>query len=90
LWDVPLGMEHPNKCFAVTAANGVLIVLDDEGTLYTANASPDGFKEIAHCDVLRGANLRIGRIFWTPPVLCNAKIYSRNARGDLVCIDVSK
>jgi outer membrane protein assembly factor BamB len=89
MWDVPLGPNGQNKCFSLTAANGTLVVLDDQGTLYTAQASPEGFKEIAHCDVLQGASVRL-RLFWTPPVLCNAKIYCRNTRGDLVCIDVSK
>jgi len=73
---------------SLSAANDILIVLDDIGTLYTANASPEGFKEIARCDVLKGASRP--RAFWTPPVLCNAKIYCRNLAGDLVCIDVSR
>jgi outer membrane protein assembly factor BamB len=73
---------------SLSAANDILIVLDDTGTLYTANASPEGFKEIARCDVLKGASRP--RAFWTPPVLCNAKIYCRNLAGDLVCIDVSR
>jgi outer membrane protein assembly factor BamB len=87
-WDEPLGPNRGSKSFPLTAANGVLIVLDDEGTLYTAQASPEGFKEIARCDVLQSAVTP--RVFWTPPVLCNAKIYCRNFTGDLVCIDVSK
>ncbi|MCX7031063.1 MAG: PQQ-binding-like beta-propeller repeat protein [Spirochaetes bacterium] len=73
---------------SLAAANGTLIVLDGWGTLYTAEASPERFKEIARCDVLQGASKP--REFWTPPVLCNAKIYCRNFSGDLVCIDVSK
>ena len=74
--------------FTLAAANGILLVLDDEGTLYAAEASPEGFKEITRCDVLLGSTTP--RRFWTPPVLCNAKIYCRNFGGDLVCIDVSK
>ena len=50
-------------------------------------AIPEGFKVIASCDVLQGE--KKPRVFWTPPVLCNAKIYCRNFAGDLVCIDVS-
>ena len=80
--------EGEHECLTLTAANGTLIILDDQGTSRTAEASPEGFKEIARCDVLQGANK--SRQFWTPPVLCNAKIYCRNFAGDLVCIDVSK
>jgi outer membrane protein assembly factor BamB len=82
-----LGSSRQYKSFSLIAANGILIVLDDEGMLYTAEASPDGFKPIAHCDVLQGAAKP--RLFWTTPVLCNEKIYCRNFDGDLVCIDVS-
>ncbi len=89
LWEEML--VEPGKTLtqiSLTAAGGILIVLDVQGTLYTAKASPEGFKEIARCDVLKGASGP--RKFWTPPVLCNAKIYCRNYAGDLVCIDVSR
>jgi outer membrane protein assembly factor BamB len=88
MWEEAFGPRTQNKSVSLAAANGVLIVLDDKGTLYTAAASPDGFREIARCDVLTGEHR--SRLFWTPPVLCNAKIYCRSASGDLVCIDVSR
>jgi hypothetical protein len=34
--------------------------------------------------------VRRPRVFATPPVLCDGKIYCRSYAGDLVCIDVSK
>jgi len=46
------------------------------------------YKEISSADVLDGE--KKPRNFWTPPVLCNGRIYCRNYAGDLVCIDVSK
>ena len=88
MWEEKFGPSRMDKAFSLTVANGTLILLDDRGTLYTATASPEGFKEIARCDVLQGASKP--RLFWTPPVLCNAKIYCRNFGGDLVCIDVSR
>jgi outer membrane protein assembly factor BamB len=89
LWEELLpDSEKRIQQISLAAANGILIVLDVLGTLYTVKASPEGFKEIARCDVLQGAS-KHGK-FWTPPVLCNAKIYCRNFSGDLVCIDVSK
>lgn len=83
------GPVRAKKHFSLTAANGTLIILDDLGTLYTAEASPAGYREIARCDVLQGRDTLI-RLFWTPPVLCNARIYCRNYAGELVCIDVRK
>jgi outer membrane protein assembly factor BamB len=83
------GPLRAKKHFSLTAANGTLIILDDLGTLYTAEASPAGYREIARCDVLQGMDVMI-RLFWTPPVLCNARIYCRNYAGELVCIDVRK
>jgi outer membrane protein assembly factor BamB len=87
VWEEP-GERREGKMLALTAANKTLVILDDRGTLSTAAASPEGFEEIARCDVLAGAAR--SRQFWTPPVLCNAKIYCRNFAGDLVCIDVHK
>jgi outer membrane protein assembly factor BamB len=88
IWEERFGKDYQNKSLSLTAASGTLIIMDDKGTLRTARASPDGYQEIASCDVLLGASR--ARCFWTPPVLCNAKIYCRNYAGDLVCIDVSR
>jgi outer membrane protein assembly factor BamB len=70
------------------AADGKLIVLNEKGMLYTAEASPSGFSPISKCDVLMGENTI--RRFWTPPVLYKGRIYCRNYAGELICIDVSK
>ena len=64
------------------AADGKLIVLGEKGQLVAAEASIDAFKPLARAQVLGGK-------CWTSPVLANGKIYCRNARGDLVCVDVS-
>ena len=58
MWEELFGKDYEDKSFALSAANGILIMLTDKGILYTAEASPEGFKEIAHCDVLEGANGR--------------------------------
>jgi len=87
-WSESLGPNRADKSIALASANGILIVLDELGTLSTARASPEGFEVIASCDVLQGE--KKPRVFWTPPVLCNARIYCRNFGGDLVCIDVGK
>lgn len=66
---------------SLIAADGKLIVLGNQGELIVAEASPTAFKAIARAQVLGGK-------CWTAPVLANGRIYCRNARGDLVCLDV--
>ena len=80
--------EKKMKMASLIAADGKLIILDEEGTLHIAEATPSSYKEISSCDVLE--NEQKPRTFYTPPVLCNGKIYCRNLYGDLICIDVSK
>jgi outer membrane protein assembly factor BamB len=80
--------EERMKTASLIAADGKLIVLEENGILHIAEATPSSYKEISSCDVLEGE--RKSRMFYTPPVLCNGKIYCRNYAGDLVSIDVSK
>ena len=84
MWEEDLETET----ITLMAADGKLIILEDNGTLRIAEATPSSYREISSGDVLDGEQ-KI-RKFWTPPVLCNGKIYCRNYNGDLVCIDVSK
>jgi len=67
---------------SLMVAGGKLVILGEKGKLVIAEASPDGFKELASAQILTGK-------CWTVPVLANGKIYARNADGQLVCIDVS-
>ena len=57
--------------------------LSERGELFVAPATPDAFKPIAQAQVIGGKN-------WTVPVLANRRIHCRNARGDVVCLDVGK
>jgi outer membrane protein assembly factor BamB len=66
---------------SLMAADGKLIVLGEKGMLVVADASPAGFKPNSRAQVLGGK-------CWTTPVLSNGKIYCRNAKGDLICLDV--
>ena len=63
-------------------AGGKIIGLSDKGRLMVADPSPAGFKPISHVQALGGK-------CWTTPVLSNGRIYCRNTKGDLVCLDVS-
>jgi len=62
-------------------ADGKLIVLSDKGRLVIAEATPEKFKEISSAQILTGK-------CWTVPVLANGRIYTRNAKGNMVCVDV--
>ena len=64
------------------AADGKLIVMTEKGELMVVEATAEKFEPISHAQVLGGK-------CWTTPVLANGQIYCRNAKGDLVCLDVS-
>ncbi len=68
---------------SLMAAGDRLIVLSERGRLIFAQARPEAFTEISSAQILNGR-------CWTMPVLANGRIYARNARGDLVCVDVRK
>ena len=59
-------------------ADGKLIILSEKGGIVIAEASPEGFKELATGQVLRGP-------CWTVPVLANGRIYARSKTGTLSC-----
>ncbi len=69
------------KTGSLMVADHKLIILSDTGELVIADVSTDGFKPLARAQVLGGR-------CWTQPVLANGHIYCRNAKGDLVCLDV--
>lgn len=65
----------------LVVADGKLIVLGSKGELMVFVATPKEPKMLASAQVLGGK-------CWTAPVLANGFIYCRNARGDVVCVDV--
>jgi outer membrane protein assembly factor BamB len=66
---------------SVIIADGKLIALSGAGELMVAPVSSDGFKPTARAQVLGGK-------CWTVPVLANGRILCRNAKGDVVCLDL--
>jgi outer membrane protein assembly factor BamB len=62
-------------------AGGKLLFTKPEGELVVAEASPDGYKELAKAKVLE-------KPAWTMPVLLDGRIYCRSNGGGLVCLDV--
>ncbi len=66
---------------SLTAAGDKLIVASEGGRLMIVQATPDGFQELSGADILSAR-------CWAPPVLSGGRIYFRNSRGKLVCVDV--
>ena len=77
--------EHKMRMGTLIAAGDKLIILEYDGTLHIAEATPLIYKEISVVKVDEGACQ-----FWTPPVLYKGKIFCRNHSHNLICIDVSK
>ena len=67
---------------ALSAADGKLIVMTDEGELIIAQANPKEYVELSRTKVID-----TGKVFWTMPVLANGRIFCRGSQGTLVCRD---
>jgi outer membrane protein assembly factor BamB len=67
---------------SLICSDNKLLVLSEKGELLVAEASPAEFKPLARAQVLGG-------LCWTPPSLANGRAYMRNAKGDLVCLDLT-
>jgi outer membrane protein assembly factor BamB len=64
-------------------ADQKIIGLSGTGELMVAPATPEGFTPTARAQVLGGK-------CWTAPVLADGRIYCRNSRGEVACLDVRK
>ncbi len=84
LWEQGVGIA------SLIIVDGKLIVLNERGKLFIAEATPDGYRELAGAQVhVRGEDSREAKgKCWTAPVFCRSRIYCRNDRGDIVCIDM--
>jgi len=68
---------------AMTATQDQLIAIGEKGELVIADVNPDKFVATSRAQVLGGR-------CWITPVLSNGKVYVRNAKGNMICVDVSK
>ena len=73
--------DEVRRLRALIAAGNKLIIQGAKGELVIAEASPEKLKPLARAQVLGGK-------CWTVPALANGRIYCRNSKGDLVCLDV--
>ena len=67
----------------VMVAGDKLIILSEKGRLVIAQADPAAYKEIASAQVLNNK-------CWTVPAFAHGRIYVRDARGNVVCVDVRR
>jgi outer membrane protein assembly factor BamB len=77
MWSADIGFG------SLIAVDDKLIMLNSTGDLIIAEATPEAFLEIVRVDDI------IPRKCWTPPVFANGRLYLRNDRGEIVCIDMS-
>ena len=79
-------MKWEEKSFggigALQAIGQKLLIISNQGELVVAETNPDEFTEISRAQVT-------GPKCWTTPVLSNGRVYCRNSRGDLICLDLS-
>jgi outer membrane protein assembly factor BamB len=76
LWSTPI------RGSLIRAGNR-LIIITLTGELVIAAAQPQAYQELARTQVLGGT-------CWTAPTLSDGRLYVRNAKGDLVCLDLRK
>jgi len=69
---------------SLIAAGKHLVIQTFRGHIVIAEASPEGFKEIARTEepVITGQ-------CWTQPTVANGRIFCRNTEGDLVCLGLT-
>lgn len=63
-------------------ANGLLLALDDDGTLTMAEASPDAFKVLARAKVLDGHDC------WGPMAIVKGRLIVRSMT-EMICLDLT-
>jgi outer membrane protein assembly factor BamB len=68
-------------CGSLMIADGKLLILSERGDLIVAKANAAGFEELSRSSFLMGR-------CWSVPVLCNKRVYGRNAAGKLVCVEL--
>jgi len=77
-WSQELGFGN------LSAAGDKIIMLNEKGDLFIANATPAGYEEISSAKGL------LERLCWGAPVFCRGTIYCRNSKGDIVAVEAKR
>ncbi len=80
--DVKWSQRGFGRQSSLMIADGKMIIMEQRGTLVIAEASPNGYKELARRKVLSGT-------CWTVPVLSGGRIFGRSHQGKLICLKVA-
>ncbi|MBI3881723.1 MAG: PQQ-binding-like beta-propeller repeat protein [Verrucomicrobia bacterium] len=65
---------------SLLVADGKLICLSEKGELVIAAATPEKFTPLARAQLLGGK-------CWTAPALAHGRLFVRNVKGDLLCVE---
>lgn len=71
----------PAETGALAAVDGRIVWLTGRGEVIIVEAKPGAYQEIARAQVAGGK-------FWSLPVVSNGRLYVRNWKGELVCLDL--
>jgi outer membrane protein assembly factor BamB len=66
---------------SLIAVGGHLVVLNSSGTIFVAEATPAGYRELAQASLPRDQ-------YWSPPAFAQGRLFVRNLRGGLFAIDM--
>jgi outer membrane protein assembly factor BamB len=77
------GPEHRFGIGPYLIADGLLYILDDNGTLTMAQASPKGYEQLARSSIIDGADS------WAPMALVAGKLILRDV-AQMACIEVGE
>jgi outer membrane protein assembly factor BamB len=75
VWEERLGVG------SITVADGKMITLTGSGQIRIVPATPAGYAVLSEAALPRS-------IYWTAPVLADGRLYVRNLKGDLFCIEM--
>jgi outer membrane protein assembly factor BamB len=73
--------KEPGFGSGALMAAGDRLVIFDKGRLTICLATADGFAPLLQAQILGGK-------CWTAPVVANGRVFCRNAKGDLACVDL--
>lgn len=75
MWSADLGFG------SLIAVGEYLILLNSVGVITIVEASPEGFHQLSRAAMPRNQ-------YWTPPAYSEQKLFVRNLRGDVFCVDL--
>ncbi|MCF8360121.1 MAG: PQQ-binding-like beta-propeller repeat protein [Prolixibacteraceae bacterium] len=85
---VPAWRENFGRWGALIAVNEYLVIINGLGKVIVAEATPEAYKPIKELQVLTSEN-KPENWCWTIPTFTDGKLFVRNSKGEMACIDLS-